>query len=149
MIQTVIALGNLVSICGLVDSWSLRWISQEGGLGGRGTDIHGHGSGTLFCASKRKMFCMRHENWLFIMLEILCSPENGCVYLKEIELGGLRCQVEDLSPGPSPSQVTHMTLVLSALIGKRVKLRIPLAGTKLPRVFLPAPPLSTSLITLP
>lgn len=64
-----------------------------------------------------------------------------------IELGGLRWQVV-LRPVPSPTQVTHTTLVLSALMDTHVRLRTPLAGANLPGVFLLAPVSSTSLITL-
>ena len=55
VIQPVIAFGRFgLWFGGLVDPW-LRWVSKEGGLGGKGTEIRGYGSCTLFRALKRKM----------------------------------------------------------------------------------------------
>ena len=47
------------------------------------------------------------RDWLFIILSVLCCPENGCVYLKVIEHGGLRWQVEDLRHYLRPPSDTH------------------------------------------
>lgn len=59
VIQPVIAFGRFgLWFGGLVDPW-LRWVSKEGGLGGKGTGIRGYGSWTSFCALKRKMIRMR------------------------------------------------------------------------------------------
>lgn len=70
---------------------------------------------------------MRLGDWLLIILHKLCSPENGCVHLKMIKLSGVSWQVMALKPVLNPVQVTHMTWVLGTLMGKCVRMRMPLA----------------------